>query len=213
MSFGFKFWKQIDYFGLDKEKTSWFVALFKKLAKLSTIYKDAIDNDLRQKHALRIHPINWEQKNIPIRKKDLKIPSSYNNDPDNYPILQIAVSKSLGRIIGFFDERNTFQIVLLDPKHNAQPTKLYDYRVDECSPLNSCYEQLLVNLKDAIKNSNSCSDNCIVEKIKYIDKTQTPKGLVAIPIEDFKAIEELVEAGKFSSIEDFFSSKIIAGMD
>ncbi len=35
----------------------------------------------------------------------------------------------MGRVVGFFDEDRVFNVVLLDPLHNIQPSKTYNYRV------------------------------------------------------------------------------------
>ncbi|WP_416760853.1 hypothetical protein ACNI65_01880 [Roseateles sp. So40a] len=50
-------------------------------------------------------------------------------------MIQIAISKAEGRLIGFFDEEAIFQIVLFDPLHNAQPSKFNDYKVRLSKPL------------------------------------------------------------------------------
>jgi len=85
---------------------------------------------------MRIHNINWSAKSVPIKRSDLNwIDKDYLNNEEEFPIMQIAVSRAEGRLVGFFDEQNAFQIVLLDPLHNAQPSKYNGYKVRLCKPL------------------------------------------------------------------------------
>jgi hypothetical protein len=75
--------------------------------------------------------------NIPIPKEQIDWLGDYASD--EYEFVQFHVSKALGRVVGFFDEEQTFQIVLFDPFHNIQPAGDFDYRVrataiGDCAP-------------------------------------------------------------------------------
>lgn len=128
-TFSFKYWKQINYFDVGAENSKWFVSLFERLSEMSSLTMDSILNDEASKEALRMHDINWEWKNIPINKSDIDwIPEEYWDKPE-YPLIQFHVSKAKGRVAGFIDENNVFNIVLLDPKHNLQPCKFNGHKV------------------------------------------------------------------------------------
>lgn len=130
-TFSLRYWEQQDNFGLRDENISWFVGV---LDRLKTISNQRIEDIFKQSglaKSLRFHAINWSQKNIPITRDDLtQIPTEVRNNPEEFELYQFSISQSLGRIVGYFDFGHIFHIVLLDPKHNIQPTKNTGYRVD-----------------------------------------------------------------------------------
>lgn len=138
-SFSFQFFDEIKHFGFNSEfvDNKWLTSLLFRLKELSALRIDAVLNDRRVvEGTLRIHDINWSQKNIPITRDNLHwVPEDYRNNPNEFPFMQFAVSRARGRLVGFFDENNTFQIVLLDPLHNAQPSKRHEYVVRLSHPL------------------------------------------------------------------------------
>jgi len=159
-SFSFRFWEQIRYFGLDKSQPKWFVSLLDKLKELSNIQIDKFLADGTERDAWRYHPINWNQKNIPIQSKDLEwVDPVYKDNLDDYPLLQFQISQALGRVVGFWDENNIFNIVLLDPLHNIQPSESHNYRVDTCDPLSCEYTSLLSEI-NSLKRLDLCKNDC-----------------------------------------------------
>lgn len=66
----------------------------------------------------------------------------YLENEEDFPLYQFQISMANGRVVGFFDENWVFNIVLVDPNHNMQPSKDYDYRVTPCFPLDNHYECL-----------------------------------------------------------------------
>lgn len=180
LSFSFKYFKQIPYFQLGDQDNHWFIGVLDRLRDLSG--KDSsIMGDATAKSSYRIHPIEWNQPHIPIKKDDLDwIPSEYR---DNIEIefLQFEITKSNGRVVGFFDETSeVFHVVLLDPKHNIQPTKATGYRVDGTHDCLTDYEELLLLLKNHRKceHVDACPLNTKdvtkhleqAERIIWIDK-------------------------------------------
>ena len=148
--FSFRYWEQIEYFGLDTRNTKWFVSFLEKLKDLSKENRNFILDDYQCQQRLRYHKINWNQKNIPIKRGDLSwIDAVYLDNSDEYEFYQFQISQALGRIIGFWDENLVFNIVLLDPLHNIQPSKNYGYKVDGCKPLSCNYSQLLAIIDKA----------------------------------------------------------------
>lgn len=127
-TFSFQYWKQIEFFGLDKSNPSWFVSLIEKLKDLSGKDVKNFVSTGEQRDAWRYHNINWNQTNIPIQREDLDwLDKDYRENEAEYPIVQFQVSQALGRVVGFWDENSVFNILLLDPLHNIQPSKRYNY--------------------------------------------------------------------------------------
>lgn len=207
-AFSFRFWRQIENFGLDRTDPTWFVSLMDKLSELSK--KDINDfvSNGSEKDTWRYHPINWTQKNIPIQRSQLDwIQKDYLNNEAEYPLLQFQISKALGRVVGFWDEDQIFNIVLLDPLHNIQPSKYYNYRVDYCAPLDSEYALLHKRILD-IKNNCNCSDHhCTFrEKINTLDATPILTNAVFHFIEDLEWAEtqDFIDSGIIDSARDVY---------
>jgi len=158
--FSFRFWRQIEFFGLDKSESKWFVSLLEKLTDLSKIEINKFISDKQTKNSYRYHHINWNQKNIPIQRKELKwIESDYLENEEEFPLVQFQISRALGRIVGFWDENSVFNIVLLDPLHNIQPSKDFNYKVDPCNPLSCQYTSLLLDIT-AMRSKTCENKNC-----------------------------------------------------
>ncbi|MDH3997498.1 MAG: hypothetical protein OET90_01545, partial [Desulfuromonadales bacterium] len=150
--FSFRYWRQIDYFGLSRSEGKWFSSFLERLKLLGEEEIDKFIADRAKSASWRYHKINWEQENIPVKIEDLDwLPDYCKSNQDEFPLLQFQVSQSLGRVIGFWDRDRTFCIVLLDPYHNIQPTKATAYRVDPCSPLRCDYSSLLLALDQIIE--------------------------------------------------------------
>lgn len=159
-SFSFRYWRQLEHFGLGASKSSWFVSLLVRLQELSEKSIDSFLSSRVEKDSWRYHEINWSQTNIPLKISDLDwLDSKYLDNQDEFPIFQFQVSKSLGRVVGFWDESYTFNIILLDPCHNIQPAKSHNYRVDRTSILGCDYSSLLYEI-NSIMNSNLCVATC-----------------------------------------------------
>ncbi|HCC52425.1 MAG TPA: hypothetical protein DEQ30_10510 [Porphyromonadaceae bacterium] len=172
LSFSFLYFKQIPYFGFEKTDSSWFVGFLQRLTDLSS--KENFGIDPAEKNHYRYHPIDWEAKNIPIKLSDLNwIPIQYRENQTDFPLKQITISTANGRIVGFLNEEsNVFHIVLLDPLHNIQPSGNYSYRIRDCEPLTSSFEELLAqmdHIRDKTKTcpSFSTGHNCVISQIPY----------------------------------------------
>jgi len=89
--------------------------------------------DLRD--GLRFHRIDWDARNAPIRLEDLDhLPEGLRADP-SFEVYQFQIARGSGRVVGFFDQANVFNLLLLDPMHNLQPSRDVNYNVrpTECS--------------------------------------------------------------------------------
>lgn len=131
-NFSFKYWKQVDYFGLETTKCdgAWFTSLLEKLKYLSEHSIEKFLKDDVIKDYWRFHKINWSQPNIPISKTQFEGLLPKGTLSEEIEVCQFMISKGSGRIVGFFDSDNIFNIVLLDPLHNIQPAKDYGYAVN-----------------------------------------------------------------------------------
>ena len=147
LSFSFQFYRQIPYFETGEQDNQWFSSLLARLKDLSG--KDSsLMGDATAKDAYRLHPIKWDQPRIPVKKEDLNwIPTAYREN-SAIEFHQFEISQAMGRVVGFFNETNeVFYIVLLDPKHNIQPTQKTGYRVDATRRSLTDYEELLLQIQ------------------------------------------------------------------
>ncbi|MFH4782639.1 MULTISPECIES: hypothetical protein [Vibrio] len=210
-TFSFQYWKQIEFFGLDKSNPSWFVSLIEKLKDLSGKDVKSFVSTGEQRDAWRYHNIDWNQTNIPIQREDLDwLDKDYRENEAEYPIVQFQVSQALGRVVGFWDENSVFNILLLDPLHNIQPSKRYNYKVDHCSPLSCNYSALLFSI-DTLKRGNYCSssdcgyhqeisnlsiDNAYTNVvIHFLDDTEKAESEKLISEKKARDEKEIFEAG------------------
>jgi len=126
--------------------------------EISTKEYDTLMSNPREKGAWRLHEINWDAKNIPYKRNDLNwISSNYLHNTDEFPFFQFQITKAHGRVIGFWDETGVFNIVLLDPLHNMQPSAYTDYKLRDTSLARSDYAAAIASVEAAI---SSCSDDC-----------------------------------------------------
>ncbi|TVO78452.1 hypothetical protein [Sedimenticola selenatireducens] len=207
-TFSFRFWKQIEYFGLDKTDSAWMVSVLEKLQVLSQENIESVLCSPEKKKYWRYHNIDWGQKNIPVQRADLDwITDTYRDNPEDYPFVQFQISKSLGRVIGFWDDKDTFNIVLLDPYHNMQPSKAYSYNVDPCGPLSCDYTTLLAAI-DSLAESDCERKSCEI-RYSYLDINSRSKQLESFGVYIVKMSDEnrdlyadLKEKGHVKNIHD-----------
>lgn len=160
-SFSFKYFKQIDYFGLNGMQNKWFITLLDKFNELSKYDINLFSADHALKIANRYHIIDWNAKNIPLKRAEINwIDKDIIENEEDFPFFQFQLSKALGRIIGFWEsDYSSFNIVLLDPKHNLQPSKYFDYKVDNTTILECEFTSLIVDL-DRIKTIECTDKDC-----------------------------------------------------
>lgn len=210
-TFSFRHWRQIEFFGLDRTEPSWFASLLDKLAALSDEEVEKFICDSEKLNVWRYHKIDWGQKNIPVQWKDLHwLPKNILDNEKEYVLVQFQVSMALGRVVGFWDKDYIFNIVLLDPYHNIQPHKDYNYRVDPCNPLSCDYTKLLNSL-DSILESSCKSRGCnIADEIKSIPNNRDPllnNNVIMLKIteEEMEFARLLMGEGKISTFSALFS--------
>lgn len=216
-SFSFRFFQEIKNFGLDSSQIDkgWMLSVIYRLQELSNLsVADVTENRAVMEGTLRIHDINWDQRSIPIKREDLSwIDSSYLGNPEEYPIMQISVSKAEGRLIGFFDEDSSFQIILLDPLHNAQPSKFNGYKVRLCKPLGcevTAIRYATNKIVEKIANRDCSCAQDLQGALKWSKKT--PGMAIVIPSGDDQLVKDADEVIQMKLSVDY-AGILQAGID
>jgi hypothetical protein len=107
-------------------------------------------------------------KNIPISKDDIDWLGDYSSE--DIELVQFSISTGRGRIIGFFDGEQIFNVVLLDPLHNLQPAKKRNYQV-RASYISQCaITKLSVTFEKAILNCQHLSPTQQSEMLDLLRK-------------------------------------------
>ncbi|MBS1206152.1 MAG: hypothetical protein H6R25_3051 [Proteobacteria bacterium] len=117
-------------------------------------------------------------------------------------------SKSLGRVVGFWDEQQIFNIVLLDPLHNIQATQSHNYRVDYCARLETPYSLLLGRVDD-IKHTCRCSDPAcsFKQRIEQFEEILVQTNILIHYVSDmgWAEMQQFMEGGFINDPTDVFS--------
>lgn len=200
--FGFGNFKEIEFFGLKGAEVpnNWMVSLLTRLASMEGADIRGYVTDPVMAQQNRLHPIDWGKKNVPVKFSDLDwLPERYKNNQQEFPIYQFQVSTGRGRVVGFFDEVWTFQIVLLDPLHNIQPSKDYDFQVNHCGPLGSDFHALEKKVDQIVSAAPKCDCGVALEIKKALPSRVNGKTLVLClhcdkTIENVMAVIELAES-------------------
>lgn len=216
-AFSFRFWQQIEYFGVGGRPNSWFVSLLERLADLSKEPIDDLIANRARMDALHYHKINWEQQSIPIQRQELHwVAKEYLNNSDDYPMVQVSISAALGRIIGFWDEQGIFNVILLDPMHNMQPVKRFDYRVQSTPIGKSQYADLREQIERL--QHESCADTACKLRNAAL---RLPHGevhghdlvILRVSNESLQYAHELIRAKKTDMLCDIFELGILTAAD
>lgn len=212
ITFSFKYFGQQEFFGIGEQDAVWFTNLFDRIKDLSGKTKAILENSI-ERNAYRLHPIDWSAKNCPITIEDLKsVPQNIKDNAEEDFFWQFQLSKGTGRVVGFFNEDTTiFYIVLLDPKHNIQPSKYYGYEVNETKEAITEYERIQMCIADAVKEiANCCKDNnkCPLSRIND-EYLRSGIFYACIDPELKEKYKELIESGDFQEkFEEFLLSQL-----
>lgn len=155
-TFSFRFWREIRHFGLEAAQTKWFVSWLTKLQELSKYEVEAFLTNGPMRKAWRYHEIDWNARSVPIARTDCDwVDSDYLNNEVEFPFVQFQVSQALGRVVGFWDENKVFNVILLDPLHNIQPSNFTNYTVRPTKPLGCEFTDLLLQV-DSLRKEMVC---------------------------------------------------------
>ncbi|MBQ9214877.1 MAG: hypothetical protein IJ150_13215 [Bacteroidales bacterium] len=192
ISFSFTYFVQIKNFGIGNCSQNWFVGLIERLKTLSNLTKDQLLGENPGNKALRFHPIDWSK--TPFKKSDLQLPKVIEENDYAFAIMQISISVSTGRIIGFFSDDNIFNIVLLDANHNAQPSVLHNYQIRPTTVGISQIDDLISKLKSNYKIDNSDINQLTDNNLIYATLDQEFYEHYQSILEKY-SIEEIMEQG------------------
>lgn len=213
ITFSFRYFAQQQYFGIGDQKAPWFANLFDRIRDLSGKTKNILENQ-KERDAYRLHPIDWNAKNCPIKIKDLdSVPEIIKNNAEDDFFWQFQLSKGTGRVVGFFNEDfSIFYVVLLDPKHNIQPSKDYGYSVDETNNAKTEYERIQMCIADAVKKAENClSENRGNCPLTQLNDEYLHSGVfyASIDLELKEKYKDLIESGDFQiKFEEFLLSQL-----
>lgn len=211
-SFGFKFYKQIDLFGFSNIEMEWFTSVFERLRDTSKMEYTGMTGVLE--NGYRYHIINWDSKKCPLIRDQFDwIDSNYLHNEIEYPFCQFHVSKGKGRIIGFWDENNIFQIILLDPLHNLQPSSKVNYEIRDTFPIMSEYDSLLVDVQKILQKPCNHDDCSTVKELQSLPNRLNDSNIILAHLDDSyfeeyskiskeKTISQILEAGILHYIEN-----------
>lgn len=212
--FSFQFFRQLEFFGLGDRAAGWFVSLFDALSELSKKTPEKVLSNPADKLKWRCHPIDFEAKNVPIRRNEIDwLPKEVRDNAEEFPLFQFQISKALGRVIGFWDGDGTFNILLLDPLHNMQPSKFNDYKLRETEVGEGEIATALSLLENkfAACKADACACRNLYPEIQGSLKAGAAKTTVLIPLSDalYDRAMGLVKDGTANSIAEL----VEVGMD
>ncbi|GHT52547.1 hypothetical protein AGMMS49982_13060 [Bacteroidia bacterium] len=193
LSFSFLHFRQIKNFEIGDCPSKWHISL---LERLSILTPDILENN-KGSNALRCHPIDWSCRNIPIQRTDLNwLPNEILINDGDFPMMQISLSTGTGRIVGYFDKNfSVFYIVLLDPKHNLQPSIKTNYQIQPTTIGISQYDDLLSKFENISKLAKKCPHKQVCQISPHIEHTRDEHNLVYVSLDAafFKEYHKLLE--------------------
>lgn len=205
ISFSFRYFKQIENFGITGKNDVWMSGLLDQLRLLSEKNADELLSDVRLKESLRMHPLDLSEGKSALSLDDFaSIPQRYRPSAIDCPIVQFQISKANGRVIGFFNHNHSvFYIVFLDPNHNAQLSKYNDYKVREIKPCLSEIDDLKVRIAKHVELESKLANDA--EDFLYSDNL----SYLCLDSDLIEPLYRLVEKGEFKSrLEDFLLSEL-----
>lgn len=205
----FKYFDQIHNFGLSHTNTSWFISLIHAFRSISKYAPEQLFTDLQLKKSFRFHEIKWSAKDIPINKSDINwVDNFYISNDEEFPFFQFQISISLGRVIGFWNEDYTiFFIVLLDPHHNLQPTKKFDYQIRKCYPVHDSLSELQLKIDSTLSKNKKCCD-CFIHNDLSNSLLVSNNNVHAVYLTD-DFVEVLYEGLKVFSLKEILENGIL----
>lgn len=197
LSFSFRFFSQIENFGIKGKNDTWTTGLLEQLRNLSGKNFDEIITSHSTKDGLRLHRLDLSTGKSALTENELEkiVPKEYYPQGDDCEFWQFQISKANGRVIGFFNENHTiFYIVLLDPNHNAQLSDYSDYKIRKIDPCQSELDSLRCKISKLIEQEHSIDRGDLFELLQYEDSV-----FLSIDTELLTPFEELLKSGHFQS--------------
>jgi hypothetical protein len=140
------------------------------------------------------------------------VDSVYLSNEEEFPFYQFTISKANGRVVGFWNENHTiFYVVLLDPLHNLQPSKNFDYKVDDCYPLSCEYSSLIREIELTADTRSNCESCNIKSDLKNIPKKLTQSNAIIGYLDD-DFLDEYEKLSEKFSLSEILELGILAAM-
>lgn len=212
-AFSFRYWRQMDDFGLGDRNARWFISFLERLGEMSGSTVSDVMNDLSVMEALRIHDIDWAAKNIPIEREDVDwVDETYWKNSAEFPLIQFHISKALGRVVGFLDENGVFNVVLLDPLHNLQPSAFNGHRI-RATAVGECeLSSLISTLEDAVLSHRELSDDGRGQILTVLRQGMSIDGrvILLLPVDQRvrDAIDSLISLGECANPGEYLMTVI-----
>lgn len=214
ITFSFSYFKQIENFGIGNCSTKWYVGFLERMSVLGTMTPQEVLEENRGSDSLRCHPIDWDAKNIPVRRSDLDwLPKDILENEVEFPMVQFAISTGTGRIMGFFDrDSSVFNIILLDPNHNIQPSKKTNYQIQPTTLGMSQYDDLLNKLECVKKTVKDCQDkSCkLHSSLSEIEGLHDNIVYIGLDKDFYSTYQEII---KKHSVQEIMETGIVDFMD
>lgn len=210
-SFSLRFWRQAELFGVGDQTGSWFISLCERLADLCKLNLDEFFKDQELRQNFRFHEINWDGTNVPVKRADFDwVKRDYLDNEDEFPFYQFHVSKALGRVVGFFDETQVFNLLIFDPNHNIQPSKYNDYKIRP-TRIGCCHYSTVSSLAVSIVDGCKCGMKLdLAEQLDRIVYEQTG-GLTVFRMDEahHNRFSALRKSGEASIVSEIFELGLI----
>lgn len=210
--FSFRYFKEIEYFGLHNVKSSWMSSFLNRLENLSSFdvlhFESPQSKQLRKE--LRYHVINWNAKNIPIQKSALTwLDADVQKNIDEIDFYQFQLSTAMGRVVGYWEKGyKVFYVILVDPLHNIQPSADYDYRIDPCYPGQTELALLHRKVDEALHHGCKVENCKVYNHLKEVYSSVTPSHILIAHI-DSEYLEFYKEITSTVSPSEFLKQAII----
>lgn len=212
LSYSFKYFSQENNFGLrDGCEGQWFVSIINRLQSLNDYSMGQILENSSMRKQLRIHEVDFNGSNVSINRSAINsIPSNIRDNEREFPLYEISIARSRGRVFGFFDN-SVFYIVYLDRHHNMYPMEFGVTRTHECI---DHYDELLLKIRSIVKKISMCEEKrCKVPaQISELPGLESNLIYLALCDDDFKT---LLDVQKYHDCawEDVFEKGLFYYLD
>lgn len=195
ITFSFRFFRQIDNFGISGKNDIWMSGLLEQIKIISEKEFDDLVGNPAEKQFFRLHELEFGTRVSALTRDDFDfIPVEFRPKGDDCKYWQFQISKANGRVIGFFNEDHTiFYVVFLDPNHNAQLSNYSDYKVRPITPQVSEIDDLRALIAKNVEL------NVALEKSSAELLYMTDSVYMCIDSEMFSAFDKLMKDGNLQS--------------
>lgn len=205
IAFSFRYFRQIDNFGITGKNDTWMSGLLEQLRLLSEKNADELLSDVKLKDCLRMHPLDLTIAKSALTEKDFElIPEKYRPTALDCPVMQFQISKANGRVIGYFNENHSvFYVLFLDPNHNAQLSQYNDCKIREIKPCMSEIDDMKARIAKHVCLNRNLSNEA--EEFLYVGSYT----YLCIDSEFVNPLIKQLKEGEFQSkLEEFLLSRL-----